>query len=294
MGGEARRCFWDETLLFSTYIRPASTVMKPSLSLCIASVLLAGCATPSAPSSWRWPWQSAATTPAPNPTAATNASSLMSSAIPTEWPDEKRAASDLKTAMAQMLDQQGSVDQAISAYERMLQEDPKNGVFAHRLAVLLDKKGQPDRAEQIYQQALRLTPKSTGLLADYGYHCYLQRRWADAETHLARSLELDSDQSRAHGNLALVLARTQRVNDAVQQFALAGCSPPDAHANVAFALAAESQLEQAEHEYRIALSLDPNHKRSQDALAALGQAQRQAAATPVQGVQPATHLVRGQ
>lgn len=271
--------------------------MKPSTFLVIVSVLLAGCATPSAPSSWRWPWQSAATTPPPSPTATANTnpgtSPFSNSAVPTEWPNEKRAASDLKMAMAQMLDQQGSIDDAISAYERMLQENPKNGGLAHRLAVLLDKKGQPDRAEPFYQQAIRLMPKDPGLLVDYGYHCYLQRRWADAESHLARCLELDPNQPRARGNLALVLARTQRVNDALQQFSLAGCSPPDAHANVAFALAAEFQLDQAEHEYRTALSLDPNHKRSHDALAALGQARRQAAATPAQNVQPAAHLAQG-
>ena len=197
--------------------------------------------------------------------------------MPTEWPDEKRAAADLKMALAKMVDQQGSVDEAIANYEKMLEVDPQNLLLIRRLAVLHDKKGHPDQAEPHYQKALRMTPKDASLLCDYGYHCYLQRRWSDAEMNLRRSLELDSHQSRARGNLGLVLARTQRVDEAIREFTEAGCSRADAHANVAFALASESQIEFAEQQYRQALQVDPQHKRAREALAALDQARKQSA-----------------
>ncbi|MFO0871216.1 MAG: tetratricopeptide repeat protein [Pirellulales bacterium] len=288
--------------------------MKSSLPwLVLLSLVLSGCATSSTSRSWRWPWQgAAASTPAPSSTASTPSPTPqpLSAAVPTEWPDEKKAASDLKLALAQMLDKQGSTDEAIGAYERMLRDDPKNAALARRLAVLLDKKGQPERAETYYLQALRLAPQDARLQADYGYHCYLQRRWGDAEKNLTQALERDANQPRAHGNLALVLARTQRVPQALHEFSLAGCSPPDAHANVAFALASESQFAQAEEQYRTALSLDPGHQRSQTALTALVQARQQAVHAPpppappggapvpagfqpLPAVQPASHQADG-
>lgn len=265
--------------------------MKPSSAALLIVLFSAGCASTSGPSSWTWPWKTAAapaTPPAP-PAAPTGPTSPFAqqalTASSTEWPDEKQAASDVKLALAQMLDKQGSVDDAVAAYEKLQKDDPNNSAIAHRLAVLLDKKGLPDQAESHYAHALRISPKDARLLADYGYHCYLQRRWSDAEANLMRSLQLDANQARVHSNLALVLARTQRVEPALREFALAGCSPADAHANVAFSFAAESRMEQAEHHYRTALSFDPSHKRSQEALAALGVARNRAQPGPREVVQ---------
>lgn len=264
----------------STYSGIRAHHMKPSVAaLPFLLIFSVGCASTSGPSSWAWPWKTAAA-PTPTPTAPTGPTSPFAqqalTAPASEWPDEKKAASDIKLAMAQMLEKQGAVDDATTAYEKLLQDSPNNAAIAHRLAVLLDKKGLPEQAESHYTHALRIDPKNAHLLADYGYHCYLQRRWSDAEANLMRSLQLDSNQARVHSNLALVLARTQRIEPALKEFSLAGCSPADAHANVAFTLAAEAQLEQAEHHYRTALSLDPSHKRSQEALAALGVARAKA------------------
>lgn len=251
------------------------------LLLAASCILCTGCASGKGWKSWSWPWKSdAAATAGPAATAAANPMPYTPTSMPTEWPDEKKAASDLRLALAKMVDQQGSTDEAISNYEQMLASDPQNLALVRRLAVLYDKKGQPEKAEPYYQRALHANAKDASLLCDYGYHCYLQRRWSDAEVHLRRSVELEPHQARAHGNLALVLARTQRVDEALQQFAEAGCSQADAHANVAFALASEAQVESAEQQYRQALAADPQHKRAREALAALDQARRQSTTKP--------------
>ena len=243
--------------------------------------LFTGCAASNNWKAWSWPWNSNEALSAADPAAtAATPTPFTPVSMPTEWPDEKKAASDLKLALAKMVDQQGSIDEAIGNYEQMLGSDPQNLALIRRVAVLYDKKGQPDKSEPFYQRALLAGANDASLLCDYGYHCYLQRRWADAEVHLRKSLEMDSHQSRARGNLALVLARTQRIEEALQQFAEAGCTRADAHANVAFALASEAQLESAEQQYRQALAADPQHKRAREALTALDQARKQSTTKP--------------
>lgn len=265
-------------------------VLRRSMRLaCCAAALTAasGCSSTNAPSTWRWPWQSATPAAPANPFIANagkpgsvplGAQPPLATAAATEWPDEKRAARDLKLALAQMLEQQGSAPEAIEAYENILRSEPQHTAVAHRLAVLLDKTGQPKRAEPYYQVCLRATPADPDLLSDFAYHCYLERRWAEAESHFQRALAIDPRHVRARNNLGLVLARTERPREAFDQFAGGGCSTADAHANVAFALAAEARFDDAEQVYHIALQADPQHQRSRDGLAALRQARRVAAA----------------
>lgn len=255
--------------------------------LAVALPIVSGCSSVTGPGSWRWPWQSAATSAPPNPFVANASkpgvtplgSQPLATAAATEWPDEKRAARDLRIALAQMLEQQGSTAEAIEAYESILRTEPTHAAVAHRLAVLLDKTGQPQRAEPYYQVCLRANPADPDVLSDFAYHCYLERRWGEAESHLQRALSIAPRHARAHNNLGLVLARTERPREAFDQFAQGGCGPADAHANVAFALAAEARFDDAERVYEIALQSDPNHIRARDGLAALRQA-RQVAAAP--------------
>lgn len=255
--------------------------------LAVAMPIASGCSSVNGPGSWRWPWQSAATAAPSNPFvanaskpgAAPLGSQPLASTAATEWPDEKRAARDLKLALAQMLEQQGSTAEAIEAYESILRIEPTHAAVAHRLAVLLDKTGQPQRAEPYYQVCLRATPADPDVLSDFAYHCYLERRWGEAESHLQRALSVAPRHARARNNLGLVLARTERPREAFDQFAQGGCGPADAHANVAFALAAEARFDDAERVYGIALQTDPNHARARNGLAALRQA-RQVAALP--------------
>lgn len=260
---------------------------RPILFFFAAAATASGCSSTTGANSWRWPWQSAATPAPANPFIANagkpgsvplGTQQAVVPATATEWPDEKRAARDLKLALAQMLEQQGAAPEAIEAYENVLRSEPGHTAVAHRLAVLLDKSGQSRRAEPYYQACLRATPSDPDLLSDFAYHCYLERRWADAEMNLRRALSLNPRHVRARNNLGLVLARTERPREAFDQFSGTGCSTADAHANVAFALAAESRLEDAEQVYKIALQADPQHQRAREGLVALRQARRVAMA----------------
>ena len=91
-----------------------------------------------------------------------------------------------------------------------------------------------------------------------GYSLYLQRRWAEAEMNLRQAIALDNKHSRAHNNLALVLAQNSRLNDALSEFHKGGSNRATAHANLAFVLTMERRWEEARAQYQLALAADPS------------------------------------
>jgi Flp pilus assembly protein TadD len=107
------------------------------------------------------------------------------------------------------------------------------------------------------------------LLCDYGYNCYLQRRWAEAEAHLRKALELDPNLGRAHTNLGLVLARNGREAEALREFRHAGCREGPARTNLGFALMSESRWDEARHQFQLALKVDPTLTAAQEGLTTL-------------------------
>jgi tetratricopeptide (TPR) repeat protein len=86
---------------------------------------------------------------------------------------------------------------------------------------------------------------------------YLQRRWAEAETAFHQALAVAPEHARAHNNLGLLLARTDRPEPALQQFRLAGCDLAQARVNLAFALALDAHWDEARRQYESALAADP-------------------------------------
>jgi tetratricopeptide (TPR) repeat protein len=175
---------------------------------------------------------------------------------------------DEQMATARLLEHQGEVDRAIGVYNEIVQKDNRRADAHHRLALLYDVKGQTDAALKHYQQALKKNPKDTELLTDLGYHYYLARDTKQAETVLRRTIEQHPTQ-RAHNNLALVLARSGRYDEALAEFDRAGNKPAIAHVNLAYALIWDEHWEEAAQQINLALATDPSSKNAQQALASL-------------------------
>ena len=112
--------------------------------------------------------------------------------------------------------------------------------------------------EKYYQTALKKDPKNPNLLADYGYHCYLQQRWKEGEANLREAIVLNPELHRAHNNLGLLLARTGRVDEAAKEFVRAGCSEAETHSNLGFALTLQKRFPDAKRQFDLALAADPN------------------------------------
>ena len=135
-----------------------------------------------------------------------------------------------------------------------------------RLAVLHDKQGKFRESAELYRKALALQPGDPDIFCDMGYSFYLQRRWAEAEMNLRQSIAINPDHQRAHNNLALLLVRDNRLEDALAEFRKAGSDPVQAHMNLAFALTIDQRWESARAEYQRALAIDPSCQLAKDRL----------------------------
>ena len=139
----------------------------------------------------------------------------------------------------------------------------------HRLALLHDRQGDCQTATEYYQQALERNSENSELHCDIGYSQYLQQRWQEAESSLRRAIALTPDLGRAHNNLGLVLARTGREQESLEEFARAGCDQADAHANLAHAMMLSNRWNEEQIEFRRALDTNPDLPAARDGLRSL-------------------------
>jgi hypothetical protein len=122
-------------------------------------------------------------------------------------------------ALAKQLEERGETAEAEKLYQAALREDPDDGVVHHRLGVLLAKRGETALAHQHLESAALHNPASVEAANDFGYCCFLQGRYAEAEASLRRALELKPDHTIAANNLANVL-RERAAQDAARPPAL--------------------------------------------------------------------------
>lgn len=169
-----------------------------------------------------------------------------------------RQTADVQIALARGVEKQGNPAQAIAAYEEAVKHDPHRGDALLRLAVLHDREGKFKESASYYEKALKESKGAADVHCNYGYSLYLQRRWAEAENHLRESIAKNNDNPQAHNNLALVLARTERGNEALGEFQRGGNSEAEAHANLGYVLTLDGHWEEARQEYGRALAVNPS------------------------------------
>ena len=165
---------------------------------------------------------------------------------------------DMQIAMGRVSERQGDLAAAMASYQEAVKRDSSRSDAYVRMAVVHDRQGEFRESADLYRQAIKLAPGSPDIYCDMGYSLYLQRRWAEAEMNLKQAISLDSKHSRAHNNLALVLAQNGRLNDALSEFHKGGSDSASAHANLAFVLTMERRWDEAREQYRLALAADPS------------------------------------
>jgi tetratricopeptide (TPR) repeat protein len=191
----------------------------------------------------RWPaFPLAATSKPPAPLAPVE---------PAPKIDVKQTQTDLLLALGTNYENHGNLTAAAKAYQDVLALGP-HPEAAHRLALVSLKQGEPERALELLKSCVSATPGDQELLTDLGYALYLGGDLAGAEEWTRRGLALDGRHPRALTNLGLILACTDRVEEALQAFQRAGCSEADALSNVGHALLVHGYAEPAEHYLRLA------------------------------------------
>lgn len=176
-----------------------------------------------------------------------------------------RQTADVQVALGRTYEKRGQADQALAAYAEAVKHDPKRTDAYARLAILNDRQGKFKESAELYRKALQTSPGNPDIFCDMGYSMYLQRRWAEAEMNLQQALVLKPDHARAHNNLGLVLAQTDRPEDALSHFRKAG-TEAEAHLNLAFALTLDRHWEEARAQYELALSANPSLEQAKNGL----------------------------
>ena len=183
------------------------------------------------------------------------------------WTEDQK--NGIQLAMAQSYERQGQTEQAMKLYRNIIEDDKRCVEACHRLAVLHNKKGDCQSSEKFYRQALKIQPDNAAILCDLGYSYYLQRRWKEGEECLRRAVELDPALSRAHTNLGLLLACTDRSSEAMVEFTQARCSESEARSNMAFSLMMQERWDDARRQLELALAADPGSEVAQEGLRTL-------------------------
>ena len=163
---------------------------------------------------------------------------------------------ELHAAMSQAAEKRGDREAALKAYQRARELGSDKTDTLHRMAVLHDKQGESVKAEELYEAVLAQEPENYEAHCDYGYSLYLRHEWDKSDVHLREAIRLKPDLSRARNILAMKLARSGHVAEAMAEFARGGVPQAEAHANIALAMILEGKDTQAKHQMTIAASLE--------------------------------------
>lgn len=179
---------------------------------------------------------------------------------------------DVQLALGRTFEKQQQWNAARTVYTEILRRHPEHSVAAHRLAIVCDLRQDRESAAKWFEQALQHDPENADIFCDIAYSLYQQEDMTGAEANFRQALALEPHHRRAQNQLGLVLARTNRREEALAQFQKAGCTPSEAHSNLAFALGVHREPEQAAAEWEIASRSAPDlpeHRRRLDAVASL-------------------------
>ena len=139
---------------------------------------------------------------------------------------------DIQNRLGEALDRMGALDAAVDAYERALRSRPVFSRAMNNLVVALGKAGRGAAAVRRAEAWLAAAPAD----ADRLFTLALAESEQDVEAAmrtLGRVIALRRDHALAHYNLALLLKRVDRIDDAVASAGRAVALAPRAEAHLA-------------------------------------------------------------
>lgn len=141
-------------------------------------------------------------------------------------PHDQIVRSDEHNARGIELADRGWLDEAIKEFQKAIDLDPKSAHAHDNLATVLAEKGQLVDALFEYVEALKADPESPTAL--HYLASFLAGQGHDLAINLYRkSIELDYEFPDAHLNLALALADRGRLDEALAEFEIAHRMAPD-------------------------------------------------------------------
>lgn len=179
----------------------------------------------------------------------------------------------------------GEVAEAAVHLQRLETLTPDNWRVHNALGIVADLEGRFEQAAAHYSEALALRPDAAKLWNNLGYSHYLAGNDDEALAAMRKALAFDAAYLPARNNIALVLARQGRYQDAIAVLARNG-GQVDAHADVGYLAYRLGDYDEAELLLAEAIRLSPTfHQQAHRNLAAVREARRNAAAVSVENLQ---------
>lgn len=165
-------------------------------------------------------------------------------------------------------ERQGKFERSRELLEQMLDKDPENPEYMHRLGVICTRLQRYGEADNYFERAHKRDPKNASLLVDMGYACYLRNNLDEAERLLKEATHLKPSDKRATKNLALVIGCRGKIEESLALLRQIE-DPATALSDLAYIHSQRGELDLAEQRYGEALEIDPKHKDATSGLAEL-------------------------
>lgn len=182
------------------------------------------------------------------------------------------SASDEDQAMllslAQIREKDNQLVDAKQSYEELLQTDPDNADYNHRLGVVLCKLGRYEEGIEALRVADSARPNDVKILNDLGFSCMVTGKNSLAISVLETALEVDPQNDRATNNLAMAHGYNGDFDEAYSHFQQI-MTEAQAMANLGYIAIQSGKKEFAIECYSRALDLDPEMNEAKEALVQL-------------------------
>ncbi len=169
---------------------------------------------------------------------------------------------DAYSGLGYALSAQKKLDEAVAAYRKAIELDPKNTDAYSGLGYALSAQNKLDEAVAVYRKAIELDPKYVYAYNGLGYALSAQNKLDEAVAAYRKAIELDPKNTYVYTNLGYALSAQNKLDEAVAAYRKAIELDPkntDAYTNLGYALSAQNKLDEAVAVYRKAIELDPRY-----------------------------------
>ncbi|MCG6917595.1 MAG: tetratricopeptide repeat protein [Deltaproteobacteria bacterium] len=170
--------------------------------------------------------------------------------------------SQIHNNLANVLTQQGKIQEAISHYTKALEINPNYGEAHINLGAVLAYEGKLEEAIKHYSLALQLKPNSPELHNNLGVALCNRGDIPGAIDHYLAAVQLKPDYAEAYNNLGNALAQQDKLAEAEVYYSKAlmiRADYPEAHNNLGVALARQGRLNEAIAHFSEAVRLKPDY-----------------------------------
>jgi Flp pilus assembly protein TadD len=166
--------------------------------------------------------------------------------------------------------QKASVDEAIAQFQKAIEINPSYAEACYNLGNALVQKGSVDEAIVHYQQALQIKPDYAEACYNLGNALIQKGRVDEAIANYQKALQIKPDYAEARNNLGKTLLNTGRVDEAITHFKKVLQITPD-HANACYnlglALLQKGRVDEAITCFQQTLRIKPEFPEAQNDLA---------------------------